>query len=176
MRHNQLPIACLRSSLITACMAVIAFQLSPAMAQDGSDVKFHSRAEHLADRRKVEVAFPELTRALRVLHLPPEKLAQAENILKRYEAETRSARQELQHLVGEQTRQGLSGRGTEPPRATELRNGLQQSKNNLHTEIKGSLTPQQREQLDKHLQKRDPHKNLKGDPGGQGSDAESRHP
>lgn len=176
MRHNRILIACLRSSLATACVAMMAFQLSPALAQDSAGVKVHSRAEYLAERRKVEVAFPEFTRALRVLRLPPEKLAQAEGILRRYEAETRTARQELQQLVGDRTRQGYSGGDTEPSRATELQSGLQQTNDRLHTEIKGVLTPQQGEQLDRHLQKRDPHKNLNGDPGGQGSRTQREHP
>jgi hypothetical protein len=145
---------------------MLACHLSPAIAQESASVRVHSLAEYLAERRKVEVAFPEFTRALRVLHLPPEKLAQAESILRRYEAETRTARQELQQLVGERTPR-YGDRNPEHPRATELRSGLQQSRDNLHTEIKGVLTPQQREQLDRHLQKRDPHKNLNGDPGGQ---------
>jgi hypothetical protein len=156
-------------------MAVLTFEFSPAIAQDSSGAKFHSRAEYLAERRKGEVAFPELTHALRVLHLPPDKLAQAENILRRYEAETRAARQELQQLVGRRTPR-YGDRSPEQPRATDLRSGLQQAKDNLHAEIKAVLTPQQREQLDRYLEKRDPHKDLKSDPGGQGSGAQRGHP
>lgn len=171
MRHTRpLIVRHLMYTLITLCAAAI-FESSGTRAQTSSNPPHRSRTERIAEQRKVEAAFPDFARALRVLHLPPQKMAEARTILNRHEAETRAAREELQQLVDEQTRQGYHSRNTESPRVAELRTAFQQATDNLRAEIKVLLTPQQREQLDRHLQKRDRHKDLTSDPRGHNSRA-----
>src|SRR5215510_15127896 len=83
------------SLLITALAAC-----SHVLAQDPVAVpQFRSRGEYSAERRKTETAFPEVVRALRTLHLPPDKMREAEAKLMRSEVETRAAREELQSLT-----------------------------------------------------------------------------
>lgn len=127
---------------------------SGAFAQDPATVpQFRSRSEHLAESRKVETAFPDLVRALRTLHLPPDKMNQAEAKLRRSEVETRPARQELQSLLQKQQGQDYERRSGNSSRVAELRTSLQALTDQLHSEIKGLLTQQQRDQLNRHLQR-----------------------
>jgi DNA repair exonuclease SbcCD ATPase subunit len=126
---------------------------SQALAQDPAGApRFHSRSEHLAQRRKVEAAFPEVIRALRTLHLSPDKINQAEARLQRSEMETRAAREELQSLTEKQQGQDHARRSGDSTRVAELRANLQRSTEQLHSDVKQLLTPQQRAQYDKQLQ------------------------
>src|SRR5215467_6731532 len=100
---------------------------SHVYAQNPATVpQFHSRSEHLAQVRKVETAFPDVVRALRTLHLPPDKMNQAEAKLQRSEVETRAAREELQSLQKQQV-QDYERRSANSARLAELRSGLQRS-------------------------------------------------
>ena len=146
------------TALTWAIGAAIVFQSLPTHAQDSNNVTFRSRAELLANRRKVDEAFPEVIRALRTLHLPPHKIAEAETKLRLSESATRAARQELQALEVENERQSYNRQSTKTERAEELRSSLQQSKDQLHADIKTLLDQNQREQFDRHLQKRGRHK------------------
>ena len=148
----------IRQLLIVGLTGVGGHLFSPPLAQDVDVPRFRSRSEHVAEQRKVEKAFPEISRALRSLHLPPDKVADARTKLKRSEAATRAARQELQALEVENERQSYNRQSTKTARAEELRSTLQQSTDQLQTEIKTLLNQNQREQFDRHLQKRARHK------------------
>ena len=115
--------------------------------------QFRSRGEYSAERRKTENAFPEVVRALRTLHLPPGKMREAEAKLTRSEVETRAAREELQSLIQKGEAQEYNRRSDDSARVAELRTNLQKSKDQLHSEIKTLLTPQQRDQFDKYLRR-----------------------
>lgn len=137
------------SLLVTAlasCSHVLA-QNSAAPPQ------FRSRGEYSAERRKTENAFPEVVRALRTLHLPPDKMREAEVKLRRSEVETRAAREELQSLIQKAEAQDYNRRSDNSARVTELRTNLQKSTDQLHSQIKTLLTPQQRDQFDKYLRR-----------------------
>jgi Spy/CpxP family protein refolding chaperone len=126
--------------------------LSPAMAQHVEAPQFRSRAEQLTARRNLEKAYPEVMRALRTLRLSSDKMIEAESKLRRSEAASRAAREELQSLDDENARQGYN-REARSARADELRGSLKQSTDQLHSEIKTLLTPQQRDQFDQRVQK-----------------------
>ena len=127
---------------------------SHVLAQDPvAAPQFHSRGEYSAERRKTENAFPEVVRALRTLHLPPDKMREAEVKLRRSEVETRAAREELQLLTQKAQAQDYSGRSDNSARVTELRTNLQKSTDQLHKQLKTLLTPQQRDQFDKYLRR-----------------------
>lgn len=130
--------------------------LSPVLAQTGESDQFRSRSEYRAYHRKVEQAFPELVRAMRTLHLSPEKTAEIKAKLRGSEAATRATRQELQSLEENNKQQGY-GRESKSARADELRALLKQSTDQLHSELKALLTPQQRDQLERRLQKQNSH-------------------
>jgi hypothetical protein len=130
--------------------------IHPLMGQGASTPVYRSRAEYVAARRELEKSFPEVTRALRTLHLPPDKMREAQAKLRQSEASTRAARQELQMLEEENRRQGYD-RATKSARADELRASLQRSTDQLHTEIKNLLTPQQRDQFEQRSQKEKRH-------------------
>jgi Spy/CpxP family protein refolding chaperone len=124
---------------------------SQAVAQDpAAPPQFRSRGEYSAERRKTENAFPEVVRALRTLQLPADKMREAEAKLMRSEVETRAVREELQSLIQAQEYNRRSG---DSARVGELRTNLQKSRDQLHSEIKTLLTPQQRDQFDKHLRR-----------------------
>lgn len=130
---------------------------SQALAQDpAAPSQFRSRSEHTVERRKTETAFPEVVRVLRTLHLPPDKMREAEAKLMRSEAETRAAREELQSLTQRAGGQEYNRRSETSARVTELRTNLQKSTDQLHSEIKSLLTPQQRDEFDKHLRRQKP--------------------
>lgn len=129
---------------------------SPTFAQQSDVPQYRSRAEYIAARRELEKAFPEVSRALRTLHLPPDKMREAQDKLRQSEASTRAARQELKALEEENRRQGYS-RENPSARAEELRASLKQSTDQLHSEIKTLLTPQQRDQFEQRLQKQNRH-------------------
>ena len=96
--------------------------LSPSLsvrAQESEQPRYRSRAELIAARQNLQRTFPEEMQALRALHLPPEKAAEAELKLRRSEAATRGAREELQALL-QQDRQGYNHRSSSE-RANELR-------------------------------------------------------
>ena len=132
--------------LITALAAC-----SHVLAQDPAAApQFRSRGQYSAEWRKTENAFPEVVRALRTLHLPADKMREAEAKLMRSEVETRVAREELQSLTQAQE---YNRRSAESARVTELRANLQKSTDQLHSEIKSMLTPQQRDEFDKHLRR-----------------------
>lgn len=124
---------------------------SPAFAQDADAPRYRSRAELVAARRNLEQTFPETVRALRTSRLSPDKLNEAEGKLRRSEAATRVARQELQLIEDENQRQGYN-REARSARADELRASLKQATDQLHSEIKTLLTPQQRDRFERRLQ------------------------
>jgi hypothetical protein len=130
--------------------------LSPVLAQDVEAPQFRSRAEQLAARRNLEKTYPEVVRALRSLHLPSDKTIEAESKLRRSEAATRAAREELQSLEDQNARQGYN-REVKSARADELRASLKQSTDQLHSEIKSLLTPQQRDRFEQRMQKQNLH-------------------
>lgn len=80
--------------------------------------QYHSRSELLVERRKVENAFPDLVRALRTLHLAPDKMREVEEKLRRAEVETRAAREELQSLSKKEEGQEYQGRPENSARVT----------------------------------------------------------
>jgi uncharacterized membrane protein len=131
---------------------------SAVLGQD--NVVVRSRAERVAGQRKTEATFPEVSRGLRELRLRGKKLNDAQNIVKRYETETRSSREELQLLLNEAPREDFARGHSESPRATQIRATLQQAVDNLHAEIKTLLTPQQREQFERHLEKQNLQKDV----------------
>ena len=127
---------------------------SQAVAQNPAAApQFHSRGEYSAERQKTENAFPQVARALQTLHLPPDKMREAEAKLMRSQVETRAAREELQLLTQKAQAQDYSRRSGDSARVTELRTNLQKSTDQLHSEIKTLLTPQQRNQFDKYLRR-----------------------
>ena len=81
--------------------------------------------------------------------------------LRRFETATRVAREELNALLQQEVRQGYN-RQSNSERVNELRSRLQQARDQLQSEIKTLLTPQQREQFERRLQKERP----KPNPGG----------
>jgi len=129
--------------LILVGITVIGGLISTAVAQE---------------QRKVEQAYPELMRALRLLQLPPDKIAEARTRLKRHEATTRATRQELQVLDEENDRQGYDRPTLRSAAADELRASLQRSTAQLHSEIKTLLTPQQCDEFERHLQQQTRHR------------------
>jgi hypothetical protein len=136
--------------LILSLALIAVAYCSHVAAQDTATApQFHSRSEHLEQRRKVETAFPDVIRALRTLHLPPGKMNQAEAKLQRSELETRAARAELQSLSQKQQGQDYERRSANSARVAELRAGLQKSTEQLDSDIKALLTPPQRNQYDK---------------------------
>lgn len=143
-------ISLIRAILI--CAGAIVFQSSPVVGQGDAKVVFRSRAEYIAARRNLEQTFPELLSALRTLRLPPDKMHEVEARLRVSENSIRAARQELRALEEDNEKQGYS-RESKSARAEELRASLKQSTDQLESEIKNLLTPQQREQFDRHLQK-----------------------
>lgn len=125
---------------------------SQALAQDAATApRFRSRTEHLAERQKVETAFPDVIRALRTLRLPPDKRNQVEAKLQRAELETRATREELQSLSQKREGQYYERRSGNSARVAELRTSLQRSTEQLQSDIKALLPPQQRGQFDKQL-------------------------
>jgi predicted nucleic acid-binding Zn-ribbon protein len=139
--------------LVMSLVITLVAMYSQALAQDPvAAPQFRSRSEYSAERRKTENAFPEVARALRTLHLPPDKMREAEAKLMRSEVETRTAREELQSLIQKAEGQEYNTR-SDSARVTELRANLQKSTDQLHSEIKTLLTPQQRGQFDKYLRR-----------------------
>ena len=132
---------------------------SVTFSQEVEAPQLRSRAEQVAARRNLEKTFPEVVRALRTLRLPADKMIEAEGKLRRSEAATRAAREELQSLEDETARQGYGDARSE--RANELRASLQQSTDQLHSEIKSLLTPQQRDHFDQRVQKLNRHNSSK---------------
>src|SRR5688572_18302039 len=85
--------------LLFALLTTLAGSLfASVLAQDDGAPRFRSRSEQVSEQRKLKQAFPELVRALRTLHLSPDKMNQVATKLRRSEDATRSARQELQLL------------------------------------------------------------------------------
>ena len=135
-------------------LAIVGVALcSQVVAQDQAVPQFRSRGEYSAERRKTENAFPEVVRALRTLHLPPDKLREAEAKLTRSEVETRSTREELELLTQKAQTQDYGRRSDDSARVAELRTNLQKSTDQLHSEIKTLLTPPQRDQFDKYMRR-----------------------
>jgi hypothetical protein len=137
--------------LLTAVW-VFSFSVS---AQEAEAPRYHSRAELASARQNLAKTFPEETRALRTLHLPPDKVAQVESKLRRFEVTTRGAREELQTLLQQEVPQGIN-RPSKSQKVNELRTSLEQAKNQLHSQIKSLLTTQQQEQFERRLQKEHP--------------------
>ena len=135
-------------------MSLPGFFVSSIVAQDPETPQYRSRAELLAARRDLEKTFPEVVRALRTLRLPADKMDEARIKLRQADATTRAARQELQTLEAENNQQGCGPRSTTSKRADELRASLQQSSDQLQSEIKPLLNPKQREQFERQLAKR----------------------
>ena len=131
------------------------WMFSSVSAQEPEAPRYHSRADVTAARQNLAKAFPEETRALRTLHLSPDKVAQVESKLRRFETTTRTTREELQTLLQQDVKQGYN-RQSNSQRVNELRSSLQQSKDQLHLQIKSLLTKQQQEQFDRRLQKERP--------------------
>ena len=142
---------------ILACLltAVWISSFSAISAQEPEAPRYHSRAELNAARQDLAKIFPEETRALRTLHLPPDKVAQVESKLRRFEATTRSAREELQALLQQDLKQGYN-RQSNSQRVNELRTSLQQLEDQLHLQIKSLLSKQQQEQFERRLKKERP--------------------
>ena len=136
-------------------ISAAAFIVSPTFAQDAEQPRFRSRSELTAARQQIEKNFPQEIRALRALHLPPDKAREAEMKLQRVAAVTRSAREELQNLEQLEGRQGYNLRSSSE-RVHELRTKLQQAREQLQAELKTLFTPQQREQFERRLQKERP--------------------
>ena len=132
------------TALTWAIGAAIVFQSLPTHAQDSNNVTFRSRAELLANRRKVDEAFPEVIRALRTLHLPPHKIAEAETKLRLSESATPAARQELRALEEENNRQGVRTSIGEIARADGPRANLQQSNRSTPLRNKKTAPPHNR--------------------------------
>jgi len=80
-------------------------------------------------------------------------LREAEAKLTHSEVETRAAREELQSLTQKAEAQDYGRRSDDSARVGELRTNLQKSKDQLHSEIKTLLTPQQRAQFDKYMRR-----------------------
>jgi anti-sigma28 factor (negative regulator of flagellin synthesis) len=140
--------------LILALLITGVAMCSQALAQDtAAPPQFRSRSEYSAERRKTENAFPEVVRALRTLHLPPDKLREAEAKLTHSEVETRSTHEELELLTQKAQTQDYGRRSDDSARVAELRTNLQKSTDQLHSEIKTLLTPQQRVQFDKYMRR-----------------------
>ena len=143
--------------IILSFLIIVSGFCGQTLAQDLSPApQFRSRSESLAERRKVENAFPDLIRVLRTLHLPPDKMSEAETKLRRSEVETRATREELQSLTQKAERQNYNRHSSDNARATELRRNLQDSTDRLQSEIKGLLTQQQRDQFDRQLKRPNP--------------------
>jgi len=142
---------------ITACLltAVWIFSCSLISAQEPEAPRYHSRAELTAARQNLAKTFPEETRALHALRLSPDKIAQVESKLRRFEMTTRSTREELQTLLQQDVTQGYN-RPSRSQRVNELRTSLQQAKDQLHSQIKSLLTREQQEQFERRLQKERP--------------------
>lgn len=136
-------------------LASVLFPLSLVHAQEPEVPRYHSRAELNAARQDLAKTFPEETRALRTLHLPPDKVAQVESKLRRFEATTRGDREELHALLQQDLKQGYN-RQSNSQRVNELRTNLQQSKDQLHLQIKSLLSKQQQEQFERRLKKERP--------------------
>ena len=159
MKQNRLSISFAQSII---GLAMITSLWAPAFGQDSDLTIVRSRAEHLAERRKIQQAYPELVRALRTLHLPPDKMAEVEKKLKHSELTTRAVREELQSLFAEESRQDYDRQATNPARTDELRTSLKHATEQLQSDIKTLLTPQQAEQFDRHVQKQVRQKETRG--------------
>jgi len=148
---------------IPACLliAVWGFSFSSVSAQEPEAPRYHSSSELAAARQNIAKIFPEEIHALRTLHLTPDKVAEAEMKLRRYETATRVAREELNALLQQEVRQGYN-RQSKSERVNQLRTSLQQARNQLHSEIKTLLTPQQQQQFERRLQKERPKPNPSG--------------